>query len=73
MSTKATRKERIFIERLKKLMGKCPDTLWFFSTGHLHILKKGKDGELVYRRGDGIDQEMIVDTIVGPVFEGGDF
>ena len=52
-----------WIKSFKKLMKKCPDGLWFFSNGELHIMAYGEDGEPVMTKYGVFDQNYIIDSL----------
>ncbi len=65
--------EKKAVDALRRLAKKWPDTLWIFADGNsLHVTRCGKDGERVMLPTEGVDPDMIVESINIPN-DGGDF
>lgn len=66
--------EKKAIRSLKRLAKKWPSTLWLFAgNGGLHILKTGKEGEIVLKKHGGVDNDYVVDYVDDIYADGGDY
>lgn len=72
-----TPEEKAAIRALKRLAKRWPRSLWVFAgAGSFEVMRKGEDGGRVHVercRGDGYDQDYVVETIRGIECDGGDW
>lgn len=69
-----TNEEKKAIKAFKRFAKKWPTTLWLFAgNGGLHIMKTGKNGEVVLRENGAVDGDYNVDSIKDIYADGGDY
>ena len=74
MSIKTTEKEDKAIASLQRAANKMPKSLWLFSaSGDLKVMKKLPNGKRAMTSNGDVDQEYIVDEIIGIENDGGDW
>lgn len=64
--------EKMFIERLQKIMNKKPKRLWLFNNGCMFVMKGDKEGNPIMKS-DAVDSDHILTTIKNVHSEGGDW
>jgi hypothetical protein len=68
--TKQTDEEARWIKRLRRVMKDCPSTVYLFSNGSMHVMRRAEDGG-PSMRGNSHDPEAVLATIEGVYSEGG--
>ena len=69
-----TEREEKAIKSLKRLAKKWPPTLWVFAgNGGLHILRTGKNGEVVLTESGAVNADYGVGSVEGIYADGGDY
>ena len=66
-----TKEEKHAIAQLKKLVNSWPDSLWLFSTGILHVMRKDSSGHEACLPSGGVDPDYVVWSTGDILSEGG--